>query len=447
MMDRREVLQAGCSSFLGLGLSGLLQQRAVAAASESRAKSVVLVFLSGGGSHIDMFDPKPTASETKGEFEPIATKVPGLHFSEMMPMMAERADRFTVVRSMSHTDNRHLSGSHNTLTGSIQPFRGESNQDKSLNRADWPCYGAAIESLRPPADGSPSQVTIPVPLIEGPLVWPGQHAGFLGSKYDPFQVNSDPNEQSFAVRGLTLTDGLSVGRLDRRWQLLNSAIEREKSLDSSHHTHQFADNQEAAFSLLTSSKLSEAFEIDQESPEMRERYGRSRMGQTLLLARRLVEAEVPVVQCNMGHVQIWDTHVNHFPRLKNDLLPPLDRGVSVLLDDLSERGLLDQTLVIVVGEFGRTPQISPLAGEQVPGRHHWAPAYSAVFAGAGVRGGQVIGATDDIGAYPITKSYHPNDLGATVYQSLGIDPHTMVRDRLGRPIPLNQGKVMDVLFG
>lgn len=180
---------------------------------------------------------------------------------------------------------------------------------------------------------------------------------------------------------------------------------------------------------------------------MRERYGRSRMGQTLLLARRLVEAEVPVVQCNMGHVQIWDTHVNHFPRLKNDLLPPLDRGVSVLLDDLSERGLLDQTLVIVVGEFGRTPQISPLAGEQVPGRHHWAPAYSAVFAGAGVRGGQVIGATDDIGAYPITKSYHPNDLGATVYQSLGIDPHTMVRDRLGRPIPLNQGKVMDVLFG
>ncbi|MCA9077448.1 MAG: DUF1501 domain-containing protein [Planctomycetaceae bacterium] len=447
MLDRRELLQAGCSSFLGIGLSGLLQRQAIAAAHEARAKSVVLVFLSGGGSHIDMFDPKPDAPETKGEFEPIATRVPGLHFTEMMPMMADRADRLTVVRSMSHKDNRHLSGSHNTLTGSIQPFRGDSNQDKSLNRDDWPCYGGAVESLRPTSDGSPAQVTIPVPLNEGALIWPGQHAGFLGAKHDPLQVNSDPNEESFAVRGLDLTEGLSVGRLDRRWQLLNSSIERERHLDSSHHTRQFGDNQEAAFSLLTSSKLSRAFQIETEPTEVRERYGRSRMGQTLLLARRLVEADVPVVQCNMGHVQIWDTHVNHFPRLKNELLPPLDQGVSVLLDDLTDRGLFDQTLVIVVGEFGRTPSISPLAGESVPGRHHWAPAYSAVFAGAGVRGGQVIGATDDIGAYPITKSYHPNDLGATVYHSLGIDPHTMITDRLGRPISLNQGKVMSVLFG
>lgn len=447
MLDRRELLQAGCSSFLGIGLSGLLQRQAVAAAHESRAKSVVLVFLSGGGSHIDMFDPKPNASETKGEFEPIATKVPGLNFTEMMPMMADRADRLTVVRSMSHKDNRHLSGSHNTLTGSVQPFRGDSNQDKSLNRDDWPCYGGGVELLRPSVDGSPSQVTIPVPLNEGTLIWPGQHAGFLGAKYDPLQVNSDPNEEDFAVRGLDLIDGLSIGRLDRRWELLNKGIERERHLNASRDAQEYCDNQQAALSLLTSSRIGKAFQIEQESAEMRERYGRSRMGQTLLLARRLVEADVPVVQCNMGHVQIWDTHVNHFPRLKNDLLPPLDRGVSVLLDDLTERGLIDQTLVIMVGEFGRTPTISPLAGQTVPGRHHWAPAYSAVFAGAGVRGGQVIGATDEIGAYPVTKSFHPNDLGATVYHSLGIDPHTMVTDRLNRPLPLNEGKVMDVLFG
>ncbi len=447
MWDRREVLQAGCSSFLGLTLPTLLQKRAVAALTERRAKSVVLVFLSGGGSHIDMFDPKPDSPETKGEFAPIATRVPGVQFTEMMPEMAARADRFTVVRSMSHTDNRHLSGSHNTLTGAVQPFRGNSNQDKSLNRADWPCYGAALDALRPPPSGSPSHVTIPVPLIEGVLVWPGQHAGFLGSKFDPFQVNSDPNNKGFAVEGLSLTEGLSVERFQRRQQLLESANQREAFLEESKLGQQFADNHESAFSLLTSSKLATAFDIKQEPDDVRERYGRNRMGQTLLLARRLVEAEVPVVQCNMGHVQIWDTHVNHFPRLKNDLLPPLDRGVSMLLDDLTDRGLIDQTLVIVVGEFGRTPRISPLANQAVPGRHHWAPAYSAVFAGAGVRGGQVIGRTDEIGAYPLTKTYHPNDLGATVYHCLGIGPDAEVPDRLGRAMRLNQGKVMDVLFG
>jgi len=407
----------------------------------------VLVFLSGGGSHIDMFDPKPDSSETKGEFEPIATRVPGVQFTEMMPEMAARADRFTVVRSMSHTDNRHLSGSHNTLTGAVQAFRGDSNQDKSLNRADWPCYGAAVGSLRPQSNGAPSHVTIPVPLNEGALIWPGQHAGFLGPRYDPFQVNSDPNNEGFAVEGLSLTEGLSVGRFQRRRQMLQSANQREAFLEASQQGRQFVDNQESAFSLLTSSKLAKAFQIEQEPDEVRERYGRNRMGQTLLLARRLVEAEVPVVQCNMGRVQIWDTHVNHFPRLKNDLLPPLDRGVSMLLDDLADRGLIDQTLVIVVGEFGRTPRISPLANQSVPGRHHWAPAYSAVFAGAGVGGGQVIGRTDEIGAYPLTKSYHPNDLGATVYSLLGIDPATIVHDRLNRPVQLNQGKVMDVLFG
>lgn len=170
------------------------------------------------------------------------------------------------------------------------------------------------------------------------------------------------------------------------------------------------------------------------------------MGQTLLLARRLVEAEVPVIQCNMGIVQSWDTHVQHFPRLKDKLLPPVDQGVSALLDDLTDRGLLDQTMIIVVGEFGRTPSISPLAGQTVPGRHHWAHAYSAVFAGGGVQGGQVIGRTDDIGGHPVTVPWHPNDLGATVYSSLGIDPASEIHDRLGRPYPLNRGKIMDVLF-
>jgi hypothetical protein len=452
MFHRRELLQLGCSSYLGLSLSGVLGQQSVAdgkqrkRAANQRAKSVVLVFLTGGGSHIDMFDPKPDSPEVKGEFGVIPTAIPGVLFGELMPEMARRADQLAIVRSMSHGDNRHLSGSHNTLTGNVQTFRGDSNQDKSLNRGDYPCYGSAINYLRPRADGLPGHVTLPHPLVEGALVWPGQHAGFLGSKYDPFQLKDDPNREGFKVKGLSLIDGLTSGRLENRWNLLREPRPIEDSLGESPGGRRFASQQDAAYSMLTSSRLAQAFEVDRETPETRERFGRTRMGQTLLLARRLVEAEVPVIQCNMGIVQSWDTHVQHFPRLKDKLLPPVDQGVSALLDDLTDRGLLDQTMIIVVGEFGRTPSISPLAGQTVPGRHHWAHAYTAVFAGGGVQGGQVIGRTDDIGGHPVTVPWHPNDLGATVYSSLGIDPASEIHDRLGRPYPLNRGKVIDSLF-
>ena len=445
MISRRELLQVGASSFFGVGLSQLLDSSA-AAGEERRVKSVVLVFLTGGGSHIDMFDPKPEAPEVKGEFGTIATQIPGFHFGELMPGMAARADRLAVVRSMSHGDNRHLSGSHNALTGAVQPFRGDSNQDKSLNRSDWPCYGAAMDYLRPQADGTPSHVTLPHPLIEGALVWPGQHSGFLGPQFDPFQMRDDPNKDDFKVSGLSLVDGLSVGRLEGRWQLLQEIGPSSAVPPGVLSSRRFSSQQESAYSMLTSGRLKQAFGIDEETPETRERYGRNSMGQTLLLARRLVEAEIPVIQCNMGIVQSWDTHVDHFPRLKNNLLPPTDQGVSALLDDLVERGRFDDTMVIVVGEFGRTPTISPLAGQSVPGRHHWAHAYTAVFAGGGVGGGQVIGATDETGAYPVTIPWHPSDMGATIYTALGIDPHAEVRDRVGRPIRLNQGKVMDVLY-
>jgi Protein of unknown function (DUF1501) len=445
MLRRRELLQVGSSTFFGLGLSHLLRGRTLAA-DERRVKSVVLVFLTGGGSHIDMFDPKPDAPEVRGEFGTISTQIPGVQFGELLPGFAARADRLAIIRSMSHGDNRHLSGSHNALTGAVQPFRGDSNQDKSLNRADWPCYGSAVDYVRPQPDRTPSHVTLPHPLIEGTLVWPGQHAGFLGPRYDPFQVRDDPNQDNFRVSGLSLIDGLSVGRLEGRWQLLQEIGRTVEVSATATSSRRFTAQQDSAYAMLTSGRLKQAFRMDEESPETRERYGRTSMGQTLLLARRLVEAEIPVIQCNMGIVQSWDTHVDHFARLKNNLLPPLDRGVSALLDDLVERGRLEETLLIVVGEFGRTPTISPLDAQSVPGRHHWAPAYSAVFAGGGVRGGRVIGQTDKTGAFPVTTPWHPNDMGATIYASLGIDPHTMVYDRLDRPIRLNQGKVMDVLY-
>lgn len=450
MFHRREMLQVGCSSFFGLGLTGLLEQRAAATGVQSaragRAKSVVLVFLTGGGSHIDMFDPKPDSPETKGEFDPIATRIPGLQFGELMTGLAERAHLLSVVRSMRHADNRHLSGTHHTLTGQVQPFRGNSNQDKSLNRQDWPCWGSSVDYLRPAPDGLPSHVTLPHPLIEGNLVWPAQHAGFIGTQYDPFVLKDDPNKPDFKVHGLSLVDGLNTDRLEQRRQLLNQSVKSERELADSSAGRKLSDQYEAAYSMLTSGRLRKAFRIGEETDEVRERYGRNRLGQTLLLARRMVEAEVPVVQCNMGIVQSWDTHVNHFPRLKNDLLPQTDTGVSALLDDLGDRGLLESTLVIVVGEFGRTPSISPLPNQKVPGRHHWANGYTAVFAGAGVRGGKVIGRTDPTGGYPETAPWSPSDMGATVFESLGISPNSDLHDRLGRPYRLNTGKVMDVLF-
>lgn len=444
MLHRRQILQIGCSSALGLGLTDVLRRRARADANPSRIKSVVLAFLSGGGSHIDMFDPKPEASETKGEFDPIATSIPGVHFSEKMPELAARAHQLAIVRSMSHGDNRHLSGSHNLLTGAVQPFRGESNEAKSLNRDDWPSYGSTVSYFRPRADRLPSQVTLPSPLIEGVLVWPGQHSGILDPKHDPFVLKSDPNNPEYEVSGLSLVEGLSHDRLTGRRQLLAQIDRHHQALNASPAGSKYGDQRNVAFSMLSSSGLKHALDINDEPDNVRDRYGRHTYGQTLLLARRLVELEMPVIQCNMGHVQMWDTHVNHFPALQT-MLPALDTALSALVDDLKERGLLDQTLVLCVGEFGRTPHISPLPDQKVPGRHHWAPAYTAIFAGGGILPGQVIGKTDAIGAYPTTVPFHPNDVGATIYSYLGIDLESIIHDRVNRPRPLNTGKVMDVL--
>jgi len=444
MLCRRELLQVGCSSFFGLSLAGVLEQQALAAAKDRRAKSVVLVFLTGGGSHIDMFDPKPESSETKGEFGTIATSLPGVQFSDKMPQMAARAGKLTIVRSMAHGDNHHMSGSHNLLTGTVQPFRGLSNPAKSSNRSDWPSYGSAVSYIRPRADRLPSQITVPNPLIAG-HIWPGQHAGFLGPSYDPFVLKDDPNKKDYKVKGLSLIDGLNVGRLNNRRKLLTNFDRGHEGVNMSRQGLKYNSQQDLAFSMLTSSKLKTALDINAESAEMRDRYGRHKFGQTLLLARRLVELEMPVIQCNMGKAPTWDTHTNHFPQMKT-LLPALDTGVSAFIDDLDDRGLLDQTLVVCVGEFGRTPIISPLAGQKVPGRHHWSHGYTAVFVGGGVREGQVIGETDRIGAFPVTVPFHPSDIGATIYNALGIDPHSMIPDRTNRPRHLNRGKVMDVLY-
>jgi hypothetical protein len=456
---RREFLQVGFSGFLGIGLAELMAGRARAestagpkrsrqkASAEPSARSMILVFLTGGLSHLDSLDMKPEAPDgIRGEFRPIATSVPGIHFCEHLPELAARADRLAVVRSLSHTYTNHLNATHELLTGHSQPG---AFFDKIASRDDYPCYASGLDYVRPRADGIPSGVMLPTFLMEGPLVWPGQHAGFLGPKYDPWQIRQDPSRPGFGVDSLSLPVGFSVERLGRRQTLLDRLEGQVERLEArSAANGPMAEQRRRAMSMLLSGKVERAFDLGQEDSRVRDRYGRHMFGQSLLLARRLVEAGVPIVQVNMGRVQTWDTHSANFKSLKNRLLPPTDRGVSALLDDLAARGLLDETLVIVAGEFGRTPRIGASTGNNNTrdGRDHWSAVFSAAFAGGGVRGGQVIGQSDRIGAYPARQPYTPGDFAATIYRSLGIDPATEVRDRLDRPIRLCNGEPIAPLF-
>jgi hypothetical protein len=442
-LHRREFLQVGYSALLGVGLSSL-STAAESSRPSRRPKSVIIVFLTGAASHIDTFDPKADAPpEVRGDFKPIATRVASLHVGEHLPRLAARADKYAVVRSLSHRENNHLVATHHVLTGYPQPG---AFFDKVASRTDWPCYSSGLSYLRPRNDGLPSGVNLPTFLVEGPLTWPGQHAGFLGPRYDPWQITRDPNRADFRVDSLQLSAGLAIDRLEDRRALLEQVDRQQRGLVELAESRRLSDQQQKAFSILTSGRLAHAFELEREPEPVRERYGRHAFGQSLLLARRLVQAGVTVVQANMGRVQNWDNHSSIFPTLKNRLLPPLDQGVAALLDDLQASGLLDETLVLMLGEFGRTPKISTQAGAKSAGRDHWAPCFFGLFAGAGIRGGQVIGKSDKIGAYPLTTPYSPDDVGATVYHVLGIDPSLEVRDRQDRPVQLNRGSVMQCLF-
>ncbi|HEX7446075.1 MAG TPA: DUF1501 domain-containing protein [Pirellulales bacterium] len=445
-LSRRQWLHVGGSGLLGLTLPDILRRQAKANedAPARRPKSVVLVFLTGAASHHDTFDMKPDAPDgIRGEFQPIATSVPGIQICEHLPRLAERAHRYALVRSLSHRDNNHLMSTHHVLTGHLQPG---AFFDKVASRDDWPCYSSACDHFRPRHDGIPTGVNLPTFLLEGPLTWPGQHAGFLGAKHDPWQITGDPNKPDFRVGSLQLAAGVEPGRLEDRQSLLDQLNRQQRQLADVAECRRLSDEQRLAFSVLTSSKLTQAFDLTHEPSEVRDRYGRHMFGQSLLLARRLVQVGVPLVQANMGRVQNWDHHSNIFPTLKDRMLPPLDQAVAALLDDLSEFGLLDETLVLMLGEFGRTPKISRQRPDAPPGRDHWGPCFTGLFAGAGVRGGQVIGRSDKIGAYPLTPPYSPDDVGATVLSLLGVDPAAEIGDRQGRPMQLNQGRVIDALF-
>jgi hypothetical protein len=401
---------------------------------------VIVILLSGGLGQHDSFDMKPEAPDKiRGEFKPIDTAVPGIQVCEHLPRLAARADQLAIVRSMSHPEGNHLVAVHRVLTGQPSNPRGASDLDRVASRDDFPCYGAVLDHLRHRSDGIPSGVALPTRLVEGPLTWPGQDAGFLGPRHDPWQLRLDPSRPEAGDNSLTLPAGLDSQRLHRRRHLLGQAAVPAPS-------DPFVDQQDAALAMLCNGKVGKALDTELEDPRLVDRYGRHDFGRSLLIARRLVEAGVPVVQATMGIVQTWDTHVANFPRLRDGLLPPLDQAVSALLDDLKVRGLLDETLVVMLGEFGRTPRISELKPGDVPGRDHWPAVFPAVFAGGGVVGGQIIGKSDRLGAHAVSKTFGPADLAATVYHALGVDPDTELHDRLGRPLRLCSGEVMTPLY-
>jgi uncharacterized protein (DUF1501 family) len=447
-IDRRQLLQIGAAGVVGSAVPYAPLGAAESGTADRRAKSVLWVHLSGGPSQLDMFDPKPAApAEVRGEFSAIDTAVPGISVCEHLPRLASQMGRWSVVRSLAHLEHNHLLATHVALTGRPTPVpRGGSDLDRVESRNDFPNFAAALDAVKPRNDGTPSGVSLPNYFIEGPLTWPGQHSGFLGPRHDPWQINADPNDPNFRIDSLSLQPGVTTPRLVSRRNLLDELSRQPNLRQQAGRADSYGEQQQLAFSLLTSDRVAKAFEIQQESPAVRDRYGRNKFGQSLLLSRRLIEAGIPIVQAAMGIVQTWDTHVDNWGRLKNTLLPQLDQGLAALMDDLAAGGHLDQTLVIVMGEFGRTPKVSFLPGEKLPGRDHWAHVYSGLFAGAGVRGGQVIGQSDAIAAYPISRSWSPADVLTTAFSALGVNHEATLIDPLGRPNHLMNGEVIAPLY-
>ncbi|MBI1913658.1 MAG: DUF1501 domain-containing protein [Planctomycetes bacterium] len=446
-LTRREWLRAGGLGALGLSLPDLLRQRAEAAPRLARqghfgrARSCILAFLFGAPAHQDVWDLKPDAPrEVRGEFKPIATTVPGILVGEHVPRVARQAHRFAIVRSVSHPDNTHTVAMHYMLTGHrhLQPATNPQNKP-----TDFPTFGAVMRYLRPGPGPLPSGVSLNSPANQVSAanhIFPGFFAGFLGSAHDPLFVAQDPSLDDF--RPFPSVEGAVAQRLLDRRVLLSVVDAQRRVLAQSAAVRALDAHEARAFDLVTSPAARRAFDLSRESDRARDRYGRTPFGQGLLLARRLVEAGVGLVTVNWARDDaFWDTHADNFRLLKNSLLPPFDVAFAALLEDLAQRGLLDETLVVCLGEFGRTPKINGAAG-----RDHWAPCNSVVLAGGGVCGGQVYGASDRQAAFPTTAPVSPGDLSATIYQALGIDTHTQVRDHLGRPLPLSDGAPVTALF-
>ncbi|MEI8211237.1 MAG: DUF1501 domain-containing protein [Planctomycetota bacterium] len=443
--SRRQVLQAGSLGALGLGL-GAVDRNGVFASEPTlpiRAKRCIFLFMWGGPSQLDTFDMKPDApAEIRGEFKPISTAVPGTQICEHFKNLSRLTDRFTIIRSLGHDDPAHLSSGHATLTGNPAPVLKSDAAPPS--EKDSPHMGSLLSHLRSNSDGMPSFVTLPWkafhPAAPGGEA-PGQHGGWLGSSLNGVLLSGDPNHNDWKPQGLSLPGDISLERLESRRHLLQAIESQRIGLDRSAVAGNWTAQQAQAAAMLSSSRVQQAFDINAESSSMRERYGRNIHGQCVILARRLIESGVNFVSVNWHNdgQNFWDTHGNNFNRLKNDLIPPADMALSALIEDLESRGLLDETLIAWVGEFGRKPQITA----NNAGREHWPYCYSGILAGGGIRKGCVYGESDRYGAYPIRDAVTPQDFAATMIHQLGYDPQQMLHDRENRPHRLSTGKVID----
>ncbi len=439
---RRQLLQVGGAGLFGLSLPGLLSAAGRAPGRKAKARAVIFLHQFGGPSQTDTFDMKPNAPDKiRGEFKPVATRVPGLQVCERLPRMAAVMDKVCVVRSMHHEMKNHNSAAYYSLTGHAPALDDIRLRD---TRELFPAYGSVVERLAPSRPGVPTFVAFPYVLRDG-SVTPGQHASFLGKTCDPLLVTQDPNDPDFRLPELSLPAGLSLERLENRREIQRLIDGQTELLEFSARARGIDASYEKALSMLTSPRVRKAFDLSAEPEALRDRYGRTTYGQSCLLARRLVEAGARFVnvyfassiggQSNTGG---WDTHGfnNHpmYPVLKSHLIPTTDETVPTLLDDLDSRGLLDDTLVVWVGEFGRSPRINNIAG-----RDHWPSCYTALLAGGGVKRGFVYGASDKTGAYPAGDPVRPDDLAATVFALLGIDPKAEVMDALNRPLAISSG--------
>jgi hypothetical protein len=446
-VDRRELLRIGSAGVMGLSLPRLLAA-AETSGIKPRAKSVLFYHHYGAPSHIDTFDPKPDAPlEVRGEFKPIDTKAPGFRVTEIMPRIAGVCDRLAVVRTMHHRTSNHNPGVYLALTGRTS----ERDQVQvGATSSDWPHYGAVLARLAPGSGTLPVSVQVPHRAFDQVYTCPGQTGGMLGSRYDPLVIERNPNDRDFRVDELSLR--IESQRLDDRRRLLEAIDGQIEHLVRDAAVNARGQYYERSFALLSSADAKRAFDLAQEDDKLRDRYGRTKSGQSLLLSRRLIEAGVRFVTCFSGSNpgDGWDTHKDNFTKLKQTLMPEEDQAFSALIDDMDARGLLDETLVVWSGEFGRKPQIgvpNPLTNNIGPGgRDHWPYCYSLVLAGAGVKGGFVHGASDRIGANPVGEAYSPGDMAATIFWALGLDPAAEVQDRLGRPFKLAEGRPIEAVF-
>ena len=447
-LSRRTALKSSIA-VAGLTLPEMLQlqSRALSAnPSSSGAKSCIVIYCWGGISHHESWDPKPDAPvEVRGEFHPIATATPGIQVSEHIPFLAQQSEKLAIIRSIFHTDSAHGRGMYWNMTGHKPPATRPGNIPPMLT--DWPSLAAMVSAFRKSPQGVPRAVRVPYPMVDNGTLQAGEYGGWLGPRFDPIVMRTPAGTEyggvsrSLGSQVLNLKADVDDQRLGQRRTLMKSL---ERRLGQKSDFEGYLHFRELASDMLLSSAVKQAYDLDREPAASRERYGNHIGGQSMLLARRLTEAGVPIVQViaaagdlNGGSGDMWDTHGDNFNRLKKKLLPVYDRGASALLTDLSDRGTLDDTLIVFLTDFGRTPRINGSSG-----RDHYPHAYSVVLAGGGIQGGQVYGSTDRNGAHPLTRPCGPEDLHATIFQALGISPQAELHDFLGRPFAVSDGDVL-----